>query len=271
MRMLFVGGGNMATALIGGLIARGTAADDITAVDPSQDQRDALASRFDIRTGAGADAAIVADAGTIVFAVKPQQMRDAATAVAPFLSDQLIISVAAGIRTADLSRWLNGHGRIVRAMPNTPALIGQGVTGLAAAADVTSGDRLLADRILSAVGHTVWVDDESKLDAVTAISGSGPAYVFLFIEALEAAGVALGLTHAQARTLAQDTVTGSAQLALTSTEPPAELRARVTSRGGTTAAAIAQFEAGDLRGLVLQAARAAQQRAVELGDEFGRD
>jgi pyrroline-5-carboxylate reductase len=271
MKMLFIGGGNMASALIGGLIARGTPAADIAVIDTSEIQRAALAARFGVEGAAAAGADTMAEVGLIVFAVKPQQMREAASSLAPWISDQLVISVAAGIRMGDLARWLGGHRRVVRAMPNTPALIGLGVIGLAAPAELASGDRSLSERVLAAVGSTVWVEDESRLDAVTAISGSGPAYVFLFIEALEAAAVQLGLNPSQARMLAQGTVFGAAQLAVQSAESPAILRERVTSKGGTTAAALAQFEAGDLRGLVEQAARAAQRRSVELGEEFGRD
>ncbi len=271
MKMLFIGGGNMASALIGGLIARGTPAADMTVIDTSEIQRASLAARFGISGTPTAEDGAVAQAGLIVFAVKPQQMREAVRALAPLIDDQLVISVAAGIRLGDLARWLGGHRRVVRAMPNTPALIGLGVAGLAAPAELASGDRSLSERILAAVGGTVWVDDEAKLDAVTAISGSGPAYVFLFIEALEAAAIHLGLNPAQARMLAQGTVSGAAQLAAQSAESPAALRERVTSKAGTTAAALAQFQSGDLRGLVEKAARAAQQRSVELGDEFGRD
>lgn len=271
MKMLFVGGGNMAAALIGGLIARGAAAADIVVVDPSEAQRESLATRFAVTGIPAVEPEVVAGSGLIVMAVKPQQMREAATALAESISGQLVVSVAAGIRASDLSRWLGGHRRIVRAMPNTPALIGLGVTGLAAPADLASGDRALAERILGSVGTTVWVEDESKLDAVTAIGGSGPAYVFLFIEALEAAAVKLGLSPAQARALALGTVSGAAQLAAQSAEPPATLRERVTSKGGTTAAALAEFESAGLRELVARATRAAERRSVELGDEFGRD
>lgn len=269
MRMLFIGGGNMAAALIGGLISRGTAATDIMVVDPSDAQRESLESRFGVTTLAAATPELVSQCALIVLAVKPQQMRDAVAAIAASTSGQLVISVAAGIRAFDLSRWLGGHRRIVRAMPNTPALIGLGMTGLAAPPDLASGDRALAERILGTVGSTVWVDDESRLDAVTAISGSGPAYVFLFIEALESAATKLGLNAEQARALAIGTVSGAAQLAAQSSEPPATLRERVTSRGGTTAAALAEFESAGLRDLVAKATRAAERRSIELGDEFG--
>jgi pyrroline-5-carboxylate reductase len=267
--MLFIGGGNMAAALLGGLISRGTIATDIIVVDPSEAQRESLAARFGVATLAAVTPEALGQCGLVVLAVKPQQMRDAVAAIAPALSGQLVISVAAGIRALDLSRWLGGHRRIVRAMPNTPALIGLGMTGLAASADLASGDRALAERILGTVGNTVWVDDESKLDAVTAISGSGPAYVFLFIEALESAAMKLGLNAEQARALAIGTMSGAAQLAAQSSEPPATLRERVTSKGGTTAAALAEFESAGLRAIVAQAARAAERRSIELGDEFG--
>lgn len=268
MKMLFIGGGNMATALIGGLIARGTAATDIAVADPSASQRESLLARFGVTALASATPDDVARSELIVLAIKPQQMPEAAKALA--VSGQLVISVAAGIRIGDLSRWLGGHDRIVRAMPNTPALIGRGVTGLAAPATLADSDRALAGQVLAAVGDTVWVDDESHIDAVTAISGSGPAYVFLFIEALEAAAQALGLSAEQARALAIGTVAGAAELATRSDVPPATLRERVTSKGGTTAAALAEFEAGGLRELVATATRAADRRSVELGDEFGR-
>lgn len=267
-RIVFVGGGNMAAALIGGLVARGAAPRTLAAVDPSAAQRDALAARFGIAVHAAADAAAM-DADVIVLAVKPQQMRDAVAAIAPFAGGRLVLSVAAGVRAADLSRWLDGHRRIVRTMPNTPALVGLGATGLAVLPGVGADDRARAEAILAAVGRTVWVDDESALDAVTALSGSGPAYVFRMIEAMVDGGVALGLTREQAHTLALQTVVGAAQLADRSGEPPSVLRERVTSRGGTTAAALAVFEAGDLGGLVARAMRAACDRSEELGREFG--
>ena len=271
MHMLFIGGGNMAGALVGGLISRGTAPADITVVDPSESQRESLVSRFGVEVREAVDPTLIEGSALIVLAVKPQQMRAAVASLQPSVSGQLIISVAAGIRASDLSRWLAGHRRIVRAMPNTPALIGQGVTGLAAPVDLASGDRALAERILGTVGATVWVDDERRLDAVTAVSGSGPAYVFLFIEALEAAALRLGLGAHQARALAIGTVSGAAQLAAQSAEPPATLRERVTSKGGTTAVALAEFEAAGLRELVARAVAAAERRSIELGDEFGAE
>ncbi len=268
-RIVFVGGGNMASALIGGLIARGASPASLQAIDPSASQREALAARFGITTHA-ASGDHVGQADVLVLAVKPQQMHEAVDALAPQIATQLIISVAAGLRATDLSRWLGGYPRIVRTMPNTPALIGLGATGLAMLAGGSSADRTLAESIMQAVGQTVWVDDESMLDAVTALSGSGPAYVFRFIESMIAAGTALGLSSEQSRQLALQTVTGAAQLASASTEPISVLRERVTSKGGTTAAALAVFEARGIDAVVAQAMTAARDRSAELGDEFGK-
>ncbi len=259
----------MANALIGGLIARGASPASLQAIDPSASQREALAARFGITTHA-ASGDHVGQADVLVLAVKPQQMHEAVDALAPQIATQLIISVAAGLRATDLSRWLGGYPRIVRTMPNTPALIGLSATGLAMLAGGSSADRTLAESIMQAVGQTVWVDDESMLDAVTALSGSGPAYVFRFIESMIAAGTALGLSSEQSRQLALQTVTGAAQLASASTEPISVLRERVTSKGGTTAAALAVFEARGIDAVVAQAMTAARDRSAELGDEFGK-
>lgn len=212
MKIAFIGGGNMAAALIGGLIKRGVAASGLYAIDVNEDARARTAQQFGIRTGAAVDAAL-ADYDAIVLAVKPQVLKDVAQTLAPHLTSQLVISIAAGIRATDLSRWLDGYAHIVRTMPNTPALIGMGVTGLAALADVDAAGRELASDVLGAVGEIVWFDDESQLDAVTAISGSGPAYVFYFIEALQEAARRLGLNDEQGRALAVATFTGAAQLA----------------------------------------------------------
>ncbi|MGE0806036.1 MAG: pyrroline-5-carboxylate reductase [Burkholderiaceae bacterium] len=271
MQIGFIGGGNMASALIGGLLARGTSASELRVVDPSADQRAALQKRFSIATFERADAGSLAGLDLLVIAVKPQQMREAVQGLADALANTLVISVAAGIRAADLSRWLSGHQRIVRAMPNTPALIGMGVTGLAALPGLSPNDREQAERVLGAVGQTVWVDDEAQIDAVTAVSGSGPAYAFLFMEALIDGARALGLDATQARTLVLGTFTGAAQLAEQSDDPPATLRERVTSKGGTTAAALAVMEAGELRRVIADALAAAQRRGAEMGDEFGKD
>jgi pyrroline-5-carboxylate reductase len=268
VRIAFVGGGNMASALIGGLIARGALPGRLAAIDPSDAQRASLAERFGIATHAAASADALA-ADVVVLAVKPQQMRDAVAAAAPHLRSTLVLSVAAGVRAEDLSRWLGGHGRIVRTMPNTPALVGLGATGLASLPGTSEADRTLAEAIVGAVGIAVWVDDESKLDAVTALSGSGPAYVFRFIESMIDGGIALGLSAEQARRLALQTALGAATLASTSDEPPSVLRERVTSKGGTTAAGLAVMAERGLPATVADAMAAACRRSEELGREFG--
>lgn len=269
MRITFIGGGNLATALIGGLTGQGTSTAVISVIEPVAAQRDMLRTRFGARCFEAADPAAF-DADVLVMAVKPQQMREAAQACAPWVAQQLVISVAAGIRIPDLQRWLGGHPKIIRAMPNTPALIGLGVSGLYASPAAADHDRAVADSILGSVGQTVWVNDEALIDAVTAVSGSGPAYVFRFIEAIEQAGIRLGLSAADARALTIATFRGAAELAARSDEPPATLRERVTSRGGTTAAALAVMEQGSLGDLLERAVHAACRRGAEMGDEFGR-
>jgi pyrroline-5-carboxylate reductase len=270
MKIAFIGGGNMAAALIGGLIKRGVVPADLYAIDPNEDARKRNEQQFGIKTGAAADAAL-ASYDAVVLAVKPQILKSVAEALAPHLqASQLVISIVAGIRMDDMSRWLNGHARIVRVMPNTPALIGMGVTGLVATRSVDETGRALASQVLGAVGETVWFDDEAKIDAVTAISGSGPAYVFYFIEALQEAARQLGMDEAQGRALAVATFTGAAQLAANSDEPLSLLRERVTSKGGTTAAALASFEANGIKDAIVRGALAANARAREMGDEFGK-
>jgi pyrroline-5-carboxylate reductase len=269
----FIGGGNMASALAGGLLARGAHADHIRIVEPLPSQRAKLASRFPgIALDAEARAAALAGTDVVVFAVKPQQMRDAARAVAPHLgSAAVVLSIAAGIRLADLERWLGGFPRLVRAMPNTPALVGRGISGVFAAPGVGAADRARCAAVLEAGGRVLWVDDEAMLDAVTGISGSGPAYVFYFVEALEAAGRELGFSAADARALAYATFDGAVALAQASPEDPATLRAQVTSKGGTTERAVAALDGGDVRAKIVAAVVAAAARARELGDEFARD
>ncbi len=266
-RVAFIGGGNLAAALISGLRREGGGAPHVVEIDEAR--RAHLEREFGASTAAQPNAAL-AQAEVVVLAVKPQQLRQACYALRPHLGDSLLLSVAAGIRAADIARWC-GSERVVRAMPNTPALIGAGITGMAALPGVGADARCQAERILAAVGTVVWFDDESQLDAVTAVSGSGPAYVFRFIEALQAAGRDLGLSEAQARQLAIATFTGAAQLAAQSDEPPALLRERVTSRGGTTAAALACLEAAGIEATIVAAVRAAAARARELGDEFGQE
>jgi len=269
MKIAFIGGGNMAAALVGGLIKRGTSASDLYAVDVNEDARTRLQSSFGVKTGAQADEAL-RNYDAIVLAVKPQVMKSVAAALAPHLATQLVISIAAGIRGSDISRWLNGYTRIVRAMPNTPALIGMGVTGLAALPGVDAAGQTLASEVLGAVGNTVWFDDEAKIDAVTAISGSGPAYVFYFIEALQEAARQLGLGDDEGRALALATFAGAAQLAVQSEEPASALRERVTSKGGTTAAALASFEGQAIKAAIVKGVLAADARAKEMGDELGK-
>ncbi|ABC37673.1 pyrroline-5-carboxylate reductase [Burkholderia thailandensis] len=268
MKIAFIGGGNMAAALIGGLVRRGVAASELLAVDINEDARQRAQAQFGVRTAAAIDATL-AGYDAIVLAVKPQVLKEIATALAPHLSTQLVVSIAAGIRGADLSRWLGDYARVVRTMPNTPALVGLGVTGLSALPGVDAAGRDLASKVLGAVGETVWFDDESQLDAVTAISGSGPAYVFYFIEALQEAARQLGMNDEQGRALAVATFAGAAQLAVQSGEPASVLRERVTSKGGTTAAALASFDAQHVKDSIVRGVLAAQARAKEMGDELG--
>jgi len=270
LKISFIGGGNMATALIGGLIGKCAQAQDIHVVDPNAEALHKLVQRFGVVTAEAIDAK-VAQADVIVLAVKPQQMREAAAALAAFMNGQLVVSIAAGIRAVDLSRWLNGHISIVRCMPNTPALIGKGITGMAALSGVTAAQREMADTVLRAVGGTVWLDDESLIDPVTAVSGSGPAYVFYFIEAMQQAAQEMGLSAEQGTQLAIATFTGAAQLAAQSVEPVSVLRERVTSKGGTTYAALTSMDGDGVKQAIVRALHAAAARGKELGEEFGQD
>ena len=270
LRICFIGGGNMAQALIGGLADKLTAASNIHVVDVNPEALATLSQRFGVSTSATADK-VVAAADVVVLAVKPQQMREVVYGIAGQIGQQLVLSIAAGIRAADLSRWLGGHTAIVRTMPNTPALVGKGITGMAALPGVSSSQRDSADAILRAVGDTVWLDDEGQIDAVTAISGSGPAYVFYFLEAMQQAALELGLSAEQGRTLAQATFVGASALASQSDDPLSVLRERVTSKGGTTYAALTSMEASGVKSAIVKALRAAAARGAELGEEFGRD
>jgi len=270
MNVTFIGGGNMASAMIGGLIKQGWTPASITVIEIAAAARTQLESRLKVRTAPTVDAAAT-QADCIVLAVKPQQMREVAQAVAAFLRAQLVITIAAGVRLVDLSRWLGGYSRIVRAMPNTPALALAGISGLYPARGVKTEDRAATERILGAVGATVWLDREEDLDAVTAVSGSGPAYVFYFIEALERAASELGLGEGAARKLALETFAGAVKLASESGESPATLRARVTSKGGTTERAVLALEADGVKDAIVRAVRAAAERSRELGDELGKD
>lgn len=269
-RIAFVGGGNMATSLIGGLLARGTPPATIVVADPETSQRSRLEHDYGVTTVADAPSAVIG-ARTVVLAVKPQQMAQVVRSIAGQVaaSGALVISVAAGIRLQDIARWLGPGVPLIRTMPNRPALIGAGITALYAMPGVDSASRQAADAILAACGPTVWVPEESQLDVVTAVSGSGPAYFFLLIECLEAAGIQLGLDPVTARRLAVETARGSGQMAAEATESPAELRAQVTSKGGTTAAALEVLEAGGVRGIFAAAVAAGARRAAALAQEFG--
>jgi pyrroline-5-carboxylate reductase len=273
MIVTFIGGGNMATALIGGRVAAGGTPADIRVVEPLPAPRDALAAKFaGIGVFAATTAAVIAGADAVVLAVKPQQMRTAARALAPHVADVgVIVTIAAGIRTADLSRWLDGYRRIVRAMPNTPALVGAGISGAYATPEVDAKAREIAAAILGAAGDVVWCAREDALDGVTAVSGSGPAYVFYVLEGLEQAARDLGFGAPDARRLAYATVAGAMKLAQQSDADPATLRAQVTSKGGTTERALATLEARGVKAGLIAAVKDAAARAKELGDEFGRD
>lgn len=267
MKIAFIGGGNMATALIAGL-AGPAGGVSLHVVDPNAEALERLAGQYGASTAASIDAR-VGTADLIVLAVKPQQMRDVALGLQPLLdAHSLVLSIAAGIRIADLSRWLGGHTRVVRAMPNTPALIAMGITGLVAGDGVDAAGRAAADQVMRAVGQTVWLEDESLIDPVTAVSGSGPAYVFYFLEAMQQAAREMGLDAEQARCLALATFTGAAQLAAQSGDPVEVLRQRVTSKGGTTHAAITSMEQAGVKEAIVAAMKAAADRARELGDEL---
>lgn len=267
-RIAFVGGGNMASALIGGLIGNGMTAAALSAVDIVAEQRERLAAKFGIKVSAD-PADVASEADTIVLAVKPQNMHEVAHALAPLLKQQLIVTIAAGIRTEDLARWLGGYPRIVRVMPNTPALIGAGISGLYARPEVSPAEKARAEAVLRAVGDALWVEREELIDAVTAVSGSGPAYVFYFIEAVRTAALELGFSPADAHKLVMGTFEGAVRLAQASDEDVAVLRQRVTSKGGTTERALATMESEKVGAAIVEAVHGAMQRAGELGDELG--
>jgi len=267
----FIGGGNMATAIIGGLLRQGRTPSSILIIDPSAEQRSRLSETLGVRTAAspGAPEATLGNARTVVWAVKPQQFKEAAMACAPLTQSALHFSVMAGLRTDDISRML-GTPRIVRAMPNTPALVGQGMTGLFARTEVSADEREAVAQMVAPTGQLQWLDKEADLDAVTALSGSGPAYVFYFIEAMVQAAQDMGLSAEQGRQLALATFAGATALAAQSSDSPAVLRERVTSKGGTTHAALTHLESAGVKATFVAAMRAAEKRASELGDEFGR-
>jgi pyrroline-5-carboxylate reductase len=264
----FIGGGNMATAIIGGLLRQGRAPASILVIDPVAEQRERLSQTLGVQTQAGPDGALQ-QALTVVWAVKPQQFKEAAQTYAALTGSALHYSVMAGLRSDDIARLL-GTPRVVRAMPNTPALVGQGMTGLFARPEVSAAERQAIEHMVEPTGQWLWVAQEADLDAVTALSGSGPAYVFYFIEAMVQAAQDMGLSEAQGRQLALATFGGATTLAAQSSDSPAVLRGKVTSKGGTTYAALTHLEEAGVKASFVAAMRAAQQRAGELGDEFGR-
>jgi len=273
-RLCFVGGGNMASALIGGLMRAGSTVQIAGVVETLAEQRAQLTERFNVPTYASLAEAATAqalDVDAIVLAVKPQQLQAVARELDPFASHCAVISLAAGIRATDIARWLGGHQRIIRAMPNTPALVGAGITGLFALPQTPENDRALADALMSAAGATLWVNSEPLIDAVTAMSGSGPAYVFHWMEAMQSAGIELGLSPEAAHTLTMATFNGATRLAMQSEESPARLRERVTSPGGTTAAALAAMTEAEVESGIKAGIRAACERGAQLGDALGQD
>lgn len=267
MKLAFIGGGNMAAALIGGMVKQGIAARDIEVAEINPERRDWLRQQFGVNVGE--HIADIKAADVIVLAVKPQQMQEVLRELPALRLTQLVLSIAAGIRAMDVARWLRGHPAVVRAMPNTPSLVGAGIAGLYALKQVNQAQRDAAQWVMETVGSVVWVDTEAQIDAVTAISGSGPAYVFYFIEALEQAAAELGLPPLAARRLVLHTFHGAARLAMSETVSPAELRARVTSKGGTTEQGLLALEQAGVRQAIGRAAAAAAKRAREMGELFG--
>jgi pyrroline-5-carboxylate reductase len=265
----FIGGGNMASAIIGGLLCQGHPAAALQVVEPFDEQRARLGEAFPGVAVFETASAALQPSRLVVWAVKPQTFKQAAAQARPFLGDALHLSVAAGITSDSIAAWL-GTTRMVRAMPNTPALVGLGMTGLFAHPTVSDAERALVETVVKTTGDWVWLDAEAQLDAVTALSGSGPAYVFYFLEAMRDAGTQMGLAPEVAQRLAVGTFIGAATLAQRSSEPLQTLRERVTSKGGTTYAAIKSMDASGVKGKFEEALRAAQQRAAELGREFGK-
>ena len=273
MNLTFIGGGNMATAIIGGLVNGGADPREFRVVDPIPAQQDKLVGLFPgIGIFGEVSAGAVDGADIVVFAVKPQQVREAAQALSPHLVGvPVVMSIAAGVRLADTSRWLDGNPRLVRAMPNTPALVGEGISGMFAMPEAGARGRKFAQRVLEGVGKVLWVNKEDMLDAVTGVSGSGPAYVFYFLEGLEQAAQELGFSKDDARTLAYATFAGTIKLAESSELEPGILRAQVTSKNGTTERAIAILEANAVKTHFMSAVKGAAARAKEMGDALSAE
>jgi pyrroline-5-carboxylate reductase len=274
VRLAFIGGGNMASAILGGLIRQGLAQSQVVVIEPFAETAAKLQTEFGVEVhAAAADSAacaVLSDADLVVWAVKPQVFKEAALPVAAFTQKALHLSVAAGIRSDSIAHWLQTD-RVVRSMPNTPALVGQGITGLFSRSGVSATDKQLVEQVLQSTGEWLWVNQESDLDVVTALSGSGPAYVFYFLEAMTEAGVQMGLSQDQAYHLAKATFGGATHLARQSTDSPEVLRQRVTSKGGTTYAALTSMAEDHVKEAFVKAMLAAQKRSAELGDEFGKD
>ena len=269
MNITFIGGGNMASALISGLTKQGCSPADIRVVEISAEGRERLHLTFGVAVFECIDSAALAS-DIVVLAVKPQQLREIAAQLQGKIAGKLVVSIAAGVRGPDLARWLGGHPQLVRAMPNTPAMIQSGITGLYALSGVSDAQKHQAEAVLSAVGTVVWLDAETQMDAITAVSGSGPAYAFYFMEALEQAARKFGFADGAARHLAVETFLGAAKLAAASDEDLATLRARVTSQGGTTERALLSMETATVKAHIVRAIQAAAERSRELGDELGR-
>ncbi len=267
MKITFVGGGNMGSALISGLIRNGADRKDISVIEPDPERREKMKAEYGISVFESVD---LLDCDLILLAVKPQQLFGVASALADKLSSQIVVSIAAGILTSDLSRWLKGYGRIIRVMPNTPAQVMKGISALYAMPQVSAQDRRMAEEVLSSVGSTIWLIDEGKMDAFTALCGSGPAYVFYFLEALIEAGTEMGFDAIDAKKMALETFSGAVALASESQDEPGILRKKVTSKGGTTERALLEMENSSVKEHVVQAIRAAEERSKELGIELGK-
>ena len=275
MKITFIGGGNMACALISGLLKQGYTTSQVGVVEINEESRARIKDVFGITAVADLKNGIVSSEkddldNVVVLAVKPQQLHALTQQLTGLLDHHLVISIAAGIRTADIMRWLGGYKRIIRAMPNTPSLVGAGVTGLFAAPDAAEQDRRVAETIMKAVGSVLWVSNEEMLHTVTAISGSGPAYVFYFIESMQQAAIELGLSQNEARQLSLQTFRGAIKLAKDSDDDAAVLRAKVTSKGGTTQQAVESMEVNEVKNKIITAIHAANKRSQEMSDEFGK-
>ena len=267
MKITFIGGGNMASAMISGLLQQGYPANKIRVVEINEETREKIEREFNIITAVKIADGIL-DSNVILLTVKPQQISIVTKELGPLLKEQLVISIAAGIRIMDICRWLGGYERVIRSMPNTPAIIRSAVTGLYASSKVGMKEREDAETILSAIGSVLWLEHEELMDVVTAISGSGPAYIFYFIEAMQQAGKELGLDETQARQLSLETFLGAAKLANQKNEDVITLRARVTSKNGVTERAIQIMEDYGVKNKIIQAIQSSMRRSKELGDEF---